>query len=485
MAEYPDTYGWDTVFAISIDKVNKALALKPPSATYTATGPTNKGTASLTWSLTNWQVTDTPGGAEMVISMRFGPGSQLTFTENGVDTNYDVALPGYLCTVTFEAWFPDSGNLVPRTGQNQPWADVDIAIPAGAPSDVKFALDALLSDWFKTPAALALFEQEFLAFDMSADVGADELPWLIPKKLGYAGGVMADGVTKAIGILTMTIAGKQPSAAELRLSPYAIPANADAGFVISRELVMTNMILPSVAGAFSTDGNGDSNNYDMNTQTWQISNKAGLEFKHELNGKDQDCTIDRGNLKVWQDADRLHMTLTPMTMTTDILGLYVDAQIDERLELVLVPKPNDPDAMIFMLNNVDPQAPVTSHRLSTGSEIAVAVIAAVLAAAGIALSIVGFKGVLTRCGLTANSAKIWSRVIAGIVGSGLIVITELAAHVIVWARNGEVQNLPDLGPLVSTSLGRIKWPGATKTKYVATTGQFANGVLLAVDPRFT
>ncbi|MGH6909890.1 MAG: hypothetical protein ACREE0_10770, partial [Phenylobacterium sp.] len=198
-----------------------------------------------------------------------------------------------------------------------------------------------------------------------------------------------------------------------------------------------------------------------------------------------DCTIDRGNLKVSQDANRLHMTLTPMAMTTEVLGLYVDAQIDERLEMVLVPKPDDPDSMIFMLSNVDPQAPVTSARLSTGSQIAVAVIAAVLAAAGIVLSVVGFKGVLTRCGLTANSAKIWSRVIAGIVGSGLLVITELAAQAIVWARNGQVEKLPDIGPLVSTSLGRIKWPGATKTKYVATAGQLANGILVTVDPRFT
>ncbi|MGH6911954.1 MAG: hypothetical protein ACREEG_17345, partial [Phenylobacterium sp.] len=99
MAEYPDTYGWDTVFAISIDKVNLALAQKPPSATFSATAPTTNGTASLNWSLTKWEVTDTPGGADIKISMRFGPLSQLTLTAGGVDTNYDIALSGYLCTV--------------------------------------------------------------------------------------------------------------------------------------------------------------------------------------------------------------------------------------------------------------------------------------------------------------------------------------------------------------------------------------------------
>jgi hypothetical protein len=221
------------------------------------------------------------------------------------------------------------------------------------------------------------------------------------------------------------------------------------------------------------------------TETWQLSNKAALAFKHDLAGTSQDCTIDPGNLKMWQEADRLHLSITPLTMTTDIAGLFVDAKIDERLEMLLLPKTGDPTAMVFMLNNVDPQAPVTSHHWSTNSEIIISVIGAVLTAAGVALSVVGFRGPLQRCGLTPTMAKIWSRVIAGIVGTGIVAITALAAQAIVWARDGNAEEIPDIGPLVRTALGRIKWPGETKTTFVATAGHFANGVHLTIAPRFT
>ncbi|MEW5685311.1 MAG: TULIP family P47-like protein [Pseudomonadota bacterium] len=485
MAEYPDTFGWDTVFAISIDKVNPVLARRAPSPAYNSSAPiSGGGTATLDWSLTDWRITDTPGGADIAITMQFGPGSTLSISGGAREGTYDLTLPGYACNVTFEAWF-DAGRLVPRTDQNQAWATVDVDVPPTIPFDVDIALSTLLASWFQTSAAVQLFEQEFVNFDMSGSVGKNDLPWLIPKQpLGNAGGVMADGVTKAIGILAMTLPRSTTVAGELKLSPYAIPANASAGFLISREVVMTQMILPAVAGAFSLDGVGNAGDYDV-SETWEISNKTGLTFQHELKDVERTSTIDSGNLRIWQEADRLGMTITPLTMETELAGLFIDAKIDERMEMTLVAKQGAPDSKVFLLNNVDPRAPVVSHHMSDDAVIGAAVVGGIVAAAGIALGVVSFKGTLmARAGLSSQAAKILARVIAAIV-AGVGLLLAFVSQVISSIRNGTVEDIPDIGPLLSTSLSRLQWPGATKTQYVATAGQFANGVLLTIDPQIS
>ncbi len=478
MPNNPDTYGWDTVFAISTDRVNLALAKLPSSSPYSAMS----GGYMLEWTFLGWQVTDTPGGAEMVVTMRFGSNSKLT-TPAGT---FDVSQAGYRCTVTFEAFFA-GGKLVANTGANKAWAAVDVSVPERPGSfDEQVALVALLSDWFKGSDALKLFEQEFMSFDMSGDIGENDLPWLIPKQsLGYAGGVMADGVTKAIGVLaiTTTTADGSPKAfGELKLSPYSIPANAAAGFVMSRELVMTNLIMPAVAGAFSMDGTGNEGDYSLSQQSFQLTNIADLAFKHELDGTEEPCTIAAGKLKLWQEADRLYMTVQPMTMNTSTSGLLLDANISETMEMSLVAKPNDPDSQIFMLSNVDPQAPDVSPRFTIGAQAGAVAVGAIVLLGSIILGVVGFRGPLQRCGLSAQGAKVWSRVIAAIVAVvGLTVA--LVPQIITWAREGQVKNIPDIGPLINTPLRRISWPGGMKTKFVARDGRFANGILLTVDPR--
>ena len=67
--------------------------------------------------------------------------------------------------------------------------------------------------------------------DIGDTVASKGLAWLKPQVPAFAGGVMADQVTKALGILAMTgddLADAQvrAAAAPLQLSPYAIPENA-------------------------------------------------------------------------------------------------------------------------------------------------------------------------------------------------------------------------------------------------------------------
>ena len=99
----PDTYGWDTVFAISIDRVNPALATIAESSSYSMTQPVTGGSATVDFSLKNWRITDTPGGDRLVVAMDFGATSRLTSTSSAIpaSTSLDTMdlhrhLPGVL-----------------------------------------------------------------------------------------------------------------------------------------------------------------------------------------------------------------------------------------------------------------------------------------------------------------------------------------------------------------------------------------------------
>ena len=74
---YPDTSGWDTVFAMTLPVANLALKTVASSPIYTAALPfSGGGTGTLTWSLEKWEITDAPGGSSMSIKMAFGATSK-------------------------------------------------------------------------------------------------------------------------------------------------------------------------------------------------------------------------------------------------------------------------------------------------------------------------------------------------------------------------------------------------------------------------
>ena len=488
---YPDTSGWDTVFAMILPVANLALKKVPPSPIYTQKmSLSNQMIGTLTWSLADWSIIDAPGGSQMSISMAFDATSKFV-QEGGAfpgSTPLDVA--GFACNVTFESYFPELSNkLTARTADGASWAKVTFKHPPGFDASKALIIQTILSDWFKDdPEAIELFSSEFMSLDMSDAIGQDHLKWLKPDQLGFAGGTMSDGVTKAIGILALTVVGDGsqrrtiPPGARMQLSPYAIPAGASAGFQMSRELVMTNLFTPAVASAFSNDVDPDLKHFTLSEDGSTLSNNVGLSYKQAIEGVERICTIDNGKLSARLGGNRLVLSISPLTAETSLAGLLVDAQIIENLELSLVSIPGKTDAKTFMLENVDAQEPVMNHHYTGTSIISMAVIGALIAIVGLVLMVVSFKGPLARR-LTTISAKIISRVIAAAVaGAGLLIGTIL---VIIQAAVPEnVDELPSIDPLLNTAIGRFNWPAGTTVRFAATSGSFANGILMAVEPKF-
>jgi hypothetical protein len=483
MSTFPQTHGWDTVFAIDIREVNKALAKLPESPQYAIEEAIRGATATLTWSFSGWQILDTPGGSRLQVQMAFSDDAALSRS----DKPEPRSLGGLACNVTFEANFVKTDPVTRqlRAVTEGEWAIVDLVALEGAelPSefDDRTTIKSAIKRWFgESEEAVALFQQEFATVDISVEMEQAGLDWLRPKELGYAGGVMADGVTKALGILAMT-GDKVPPENALLLSPYAIPPNAKAAYILSAELFLRHMLLPACAGAFSAV---DADFEVYGNASDKLRNLKTLSFKQKVDVAERDASIDAGQLRFSFEGDKLAMSITPMHVATAHEFLTLDAVIDEEFTASLIPNPTVPGATIFALSTARYKEPKIDVVMSTGAEIAEAAASFVVAALAAALTVYSFKGPLQKLDfkLGGIAVKIWARIAA----AALLLVGEALANIPGWidlAVKGETRHIPDFSPVLNSGLAGISWPGVDAT-LEPVAGAFANGLMVTIESHF-
>jgi hypothetical protein len=498
MMNIPDTFGWDTVFAISIEKVNEYLANLPASDAFSAQNDVTGGTTQLDWTFENWRITDIPAGSKIEVTLDFGEGSKIEVTRNGETTTTAVESPAWSCVVIFEAHFdatdPTTQRLVAKTEQGQAWASVRVETEVDN-TPLKIALQSALVKWFReAPEATELFEQEFAAVNVGDIVAGDtvassRLPWLKPRVLAYAGGVMADQVTRALGILAMTgddLADAQVRASQvtLQLSPYAIPANAASGFIISARLFLRHMLMPACAGAFGGDEQDPTKHFEIyGDGSLKLRNHRALEFTQELKGAPRAAQIEAEDLNFGFEGDKLRMGITPMNVATDTAGFSLNASSAQAYVAILVEKSGAPGETVFLLANDEYNEPQVEVVVAPGVRIAQGVAELVVLALTVVLAVVSFKGpFLRKLGLDPVAAKIWARVAAGAIGVVGTVLVGIPNY-IEWALQGEVHKFPDFSEFLNKGyLDRIAWPGNDAVRFTPTAVQFANGLQITIEP---
>jgi hypothetical protein len=493
MPNYPSLYGWDTVFAITLAKFNRALALHPHSDTYTFGVPISNGQSTFKWQFGTWQATDVTGD-RLKMHLPFVAGSELVFTPSAAGsqpTTTPILEADYLCEVTITpVWTTEANSrLVAATTNSGDWANVTVTPRHNGDFDTGLILQTILTKWFDVAVeAQTLFLREMAVIDMNDDIQKYKLPWLKPNALGFAGGTMADGATKAVGFFALTDRApplSQPSTAatKAQLSPYAIPANTDAAFLISRELFLRNLILPALAGTYSEDGTGKLSSFELSgSYNEKLTNVAELTFTTDLNGVSRKTTIAINGLSLVLEGERLSVSIKNMDIETGHLGITAVVTVNESLAVSMVAKGDTPGDLIFLLTNKSASAPDIQIGRTQGAVIGESVATALLLAAGIALAIVSFRGPLRNIeGISEKTAKILARVIAGVVALGGAAAT-FVPMVIAAMANGDVKKIPDFTPLLDTSLGRFAWPGSDKTRFVARDAMFSDCLMVTVDP---
>jgi Clostridium P-47 protein len=432
-----ETYGWDTVFAIHIDDVNSEL--RKPGVCPAAFCSTQDG-IDISGMFGPWQVC-LGGGAENIhfaVPILTG---QLTFqgntaSMNGATATIELKLQ-YVPQQTTSSGGPN--NLVVKTTPDTPEGPVvsvlDLSFSGPDPGTMaKSLMIGGLTDWFN--ANLQLFTHIFASVDLNDQLDQGQYQWLAPTYTGYA---YVDGATTQdamLGVLSMT---QSHSAANLvaQLSPYAIPSGARSGFTISQSNFLSQMILPSLPGAFpgaqasdfalSSDGSAVVNVNTVNTQSVEHD---GITYQPVV----QSLSVTVSGQEI-QISVNTQMEISP--------GINVNVTNMTYLALQLDVSSGSPK-----LTWVQTRDPVSeqSTDLSPGVQIGAAVLAL------IALLITAILSVLTD-----GAFFIIASIIVGLVIGLASATPEMIAAIAGGAVGSEV---PSITALVLNATSTIQWSGS-------------------------
>lgn len=334
-----DTYGWDTVFAIRLDDVNRAIV--------------NEGTTP-----ESFQVTRSDAGREVGLDGRFAPWQVVP---GGDGQNLHLALPipslayadgqklkrfdDVLALVEVRLSLvpqprsagPGAGrgswmDLVLHTGTGPPAATAGEAAaaaagladagPAGSkavyvldlefdgevePEDFDQAfISYLLGEWLNDPEHLQEFNHAFAAVDLGARAAVEAFQWMMPTHVSYAVADHGSLESSVFALLCMT-EDRDADGLAHQVSPFAIPEDQRAGMLISPERFLTRLLLPGIGVMFSgpvepeTGRRWPEDYFAVDAKDGSITNLAAIQiekFQPEEEGATYVADLGKGNLKV-------------------------------------------------------------------------------------------------------------------------------------------------------------------------------------------
>lgn len=250
-----DTYGWDTAFAIPVPKVNQAIVdhkSSPASFQFADQGVRLSGTFG------DWQICQ--GGDGKSVRMKL-PLTTLTLVYHSSGKTLDFS--GH-AVVEIQLHFiphdsladgsPASGNPMAlkakttTTNPDEPVFNVITLALTPAPGDVTMAvITDLLASWGS--ANLEEFAHVFSVVDLNRMVDKGEWAFVTPNYTSYAyidGSSLEDSV---FGVLTMT-GDRGPGTNVEQVSAAAIPSGNVAGFLVSNQRVLLDLVRPAIMQAY-------------------------------------------------------------------------------------------------------------------------------------------------------------------------------------------------------------------------------------------
>ena len=296
------TNGWDTAYVIRMAAVNAAIVTKKTSPTaFTQTDSSTNPATSISGTFGDWQVT---GGSGEKLEMSL-PIKTCTVTGPGVSA--DIA--GTVARIEVELQLlPQEGATV-GTGPNDFKVNpgtvrfIDATYPDPQPDfSVKVPFESLLPAWLL--AHVIDFDHVFTTVDLARQL--HDQPghqWLVPTFTRYAVGVDATTNQPTFAVLSMTL-NRDASGRVQVVDPQAIPAGADAAFLMSPADVLMQMIRPGIVSVFDGAGVDD---FVLRGAGTELSNNKELTFgDFELqNGQTRTTTLEPFALTVEVAGDKL------------------------------------------------------------------------------------------------------------------------------------------------------------------------------------
>lgn len=250
------THGWDTIFAIPVGDVNKAIVDKkssPPDFSFTDPQSVYK----LDGTFGDWQMV--PGGDGKEVRLNLPLDSlKLTFLSNGKTDDYSGS-----CIIGIELHY------VPHTDAQATASAKPMALKVKPTSDTPTQPVAFVVEMNVTPtpgtiadavlkqgmqewasANLAEFAHVFTVVDLNRIINQGQWGFVTPNYTSYAyltkGGNLDDDL---FGVLTMT-GDRTGEKLNEQLPQNAIPKGSISGFAVSQTRTLYDLIRPSIIQAY-------------------------------------------------------------------------------------------------------------------------------------------------------------------------------------------------------------------------------------------
>lgn len=469
-----ETYGWDTIFALRFDLFNR-IETMPRSGPFQFSFDNYGVGKDDTW--VNWEFgafrLDDVYGAEFDLS---APLLNVTVTPTPATPFVGT------CSVTANMLL--LRNAAP--GSTDPWASVSVE-SASNDANVRTLVEYGLNNWFATAAAKPLFDGLFSSMTANPTGHAKD-DWYAAKATRLAGAVMAakpnrTGVSdKAVAVLAKT-QSDDVTGAQIALSPQILSSDVDAAYMISASLFLSALIAPALAAAFGTASNSAQHDFPVSDDV-EITNAIALTLSVS-GGKDGPIykgTIEPGALHVRMETETLLLVIDKAAFDISLGPARIETinmQLIERMTVKILPSPDNPSKLHFLLVNQEPPQVITEKDeslLLIGGEALIQIVGAIIGA------LIG-KFVPGAAEESLGISRLAARLLAGLMD--LIVQGEI--RFITWLpdRIADVESdwlralppfdaimdkvLPDYGFLVPLKLS-------------ATNARFAGGLLIDLAP---
>jgi hypothetical protein len=373
-----ETYGWDTVFALRLDLFNRieSMAASGPFRIGFDYNGVGKDDTWVDWSFGPFSLNDVYG-AEFDLS------APLLNTK--VTPQTAAAFIG-TCSVTANMLLLKNS----PPGSVQPWASVSVEATSND-AGVQAVVEYGLQTWFATEAARPLFDPLFASMTAKA-TGIEKDDWYVAKATRLSGAVMAAAPTrkavsdKAVAVLART-RSDDVTGAQIALSPEILSADVDAAYMISASLFLSALIAPALAAAFGTAADTAQHDFPVSDDV-EITNAIALTLSVSR-GKDGPVykgAIEPGALHVRMETETLLLMIDQAAFDISIGPARIETinmQLIERMTVKVVPSPDDPSKMHFMLANKEPPQVITEKDESLwliGGQALVQIVGTIIAA---------------------------------------------------------------------------------------------------------
>lgn len=255
------TNNWDTVFAANYTDLNAYIIKRmnenpneyPTAWQANVPGSIINPPYSGKGNFGPWQLAIGVSTSGNEISMVL-PLTSCTVTVNGIDYVIDGAVANASVTLNM---IPDKGNSNKNSlkvntvgdGKNKILTVNSVSYTSPDSPDFEGAIAALLESWASNN--LVQFQHIFAIVNLNETAAQKGFQWLKPTTTTYSFISGSDLDSSVLGVLCMVNNNPRPSGPAI-LDTGAIPPGSRAGFNISQNMFLTQMVLPSLPGAFDT-----------------------------------------------------------------------------------------------------------------------------------------------------------------------------------------------------------------------------------------